>query len=98
MYNILFNTLHVLPLFVILAIYSYTFLYNKYSEKTLSTDFTPTILLLCTIGVASGYGTHHAHDAPAIFSTSCYACLGYSAIIASVAYKLSKNSNKKVAS
>ena len=85
--------LHVTPFFVILALMACNFLYQKITKNGIAFDLSPTILLLTSIGIAFGFGTHQ-HDHGGF--TSCYVCLGYASILALLAYKIMR-ATKRVA-
>jgi hypothetical protein len=87
----LISFLHVAPLVVIFALMVGSKVYKKTTGK--STDFSPTILLLSSIGIASGFGIHHHAGEEA--SGICYLCFGYATILAVVGLKLAR-ANKVV--
>jgi len=79
------NILHVGPLIVISLIMIGNKIFQTITNKTI--DFSPTILLLSSIGIASGFSIHQAHE----FSTMCYLCFGYASVLAIVALKLARS-------
>ena len=79
------NILHVGPLIAISLIMIGNRVFKIATDKTV--DFSPTILLLSSIGIASGFSIHHAHE----FSTMCYLCLGYASVLAIIALKLARS-------
>ena len=80
----LINSLHVAPLIIILAIAIGRKLYEKIAGRRI--DVLPAILLLTSVGIASGFGIH-SHVAG---SSICYMCFGYAATLAIVALRLAK--------
>ena len=87
----LISFLHVAPLVIIFAIIVGSKVYQKATGK--KTDFSPTILLLSSIGIASGFGIHHHAGEEA--SSICYLCFGYASILAVMGLKLAR-ANKVV--
>ena len=82
----LISFLHVAPLVIIFAIIVGSKVYQKATSKKI--DFSPTILLLSSIGIASGFGIHH--HAGEETSSICYLCFGYAAILAIIGLKLAR--------
>ena len=80
------NFLHVAPLVIIVSLIISGTIYKKLTKK--SVDFSPTILLLSSIGIASGFGIHHHHGEEV--SSICYLCFGYASILAGLGLKLAK--------
>lgn len=64
-------------------------IYEKVTSKKV--DLSPAILLLSSIGIASGFGIHH-HAGEEV-SSICYLCFGYALILAVIGLKLA-NVNK----
>jgi hypothetical protein len=87
----LISFLHVAPLVVIFSLMVGSKIYKKTAGKSI--DFSPTVLLLSSIGIASGFGIHHHAGEEA--SSICYLCFGYAAILAVMGLKLAKT-NKVV--
>jgi hypothetical protein len=73
-------------LVIILATIIGSKVYQKATGK--SVDFSPTILLLSSIGIASGFGIHHHAGEEA--SGICYLCFGYASILAIMGLKLAR--------
>lgn len=95
------NYLHFIPLLAIITMITANFLYSKVKGiKLFDKSLLPVILLLTSIGVASGVNIHD-HDHGAFFS-GCYICFAYSFVLVGVALKISmmsafsRNSSKKV--
>ena len=82
----LISFLHVAPLVMIFSLMVGSKVYKKTTCK--SVDFSPTVLLLSSIGIASGFGIHH-HAGEEV-SSICYLCFGYATILAIVGLKLAK--------
>ena len=80
------SILHMAPFFVTIALTSWSFLYQKITKSRVSLDLSPTILLLSSVGIASGFGLHHNHSGEVV--AACYFCFGYAGILAFVAYNL----------
>lgn len=91
MFEKLVSILHVAPFFVILTLVGSSFLYQKITKNSITFNLHPTILLLTSIGIAFGFGTHH-HDHGGF--TSCYVCLGYATILALLAYNMMRATKK----
>lgn len=85
----LISFLHVAPLVIILSLVSGAMIYEKVTSKKV--DLSPAILLLSSIGIASGFGIHH-HAGEEV-SSICYLCFGYALILAVIGLKLA-NVNK----
>ena len=83
----LINFLHVAPLIIIFGLIIGGKINKKITGKNF--DFSPTILLLSSIGIASGFGIHHHHGEET--SSICYLCFGYAAILAGLGLKLAKS-------
>jgi hypothetical protein len=82
----LISFLHVAPLVMIFATIIGSKVYQKFAGKR--TDFSPTILLLSSIGIASGFGVHH--HAGEQTSSICYLCFGYASILAIMGLKFAR--------
>ena len=80
------NYLHVLPLVMIFFIMALKLCFKNPFGRSL----LPLILLLTSVGVASGVNVHHDHHA--IFS-GCYICLGYAMILVGVALKIARDNS-----
>ena len=80
------SILHMAPFFVIVALTGWSFLYQKVTKNKAQFDLSPTILLLSSVGIASGFGLHHNHSGEV--AAACYFCFGYAGILAVVAYNL----------
>ena len=84
--------LHVAPFFMILALTIGSFIYEKTTKDRVRFNLSSTILLLTSIGIASGFGAHHNHAGEG--AGSCYLCLGYASILALQAYNMMKATTK----
>ncbi len=94
MFEKLIAILHTVPFFIILALTTGSFLYQKVTNNNIKFDLSPTILLLTSIGIAFGFETHQHHPEEGI--DSCYLCLGYALILVSVAYNIMKTTRRAV--
>jgi len=84
-YNII-SFLHIAPL---LAIISLAILGKVYSNtKKNSSNYLAKILILSSVGIASGFGVHPHHLSEADHGT-CYVCLGYAIVLAAAGIRLS---------
>ena len=77
----LMNILHIAPLMIILGL-------TIISKVLVKIDTLPSVLILSSIGIASGFGVHH--DAVREIPGMCYLCFGYAAVLAFAGFKLSK--------
>ena len=78
------SVLHMVPFLIIIALAVWNVAYQRVTKNKLSFDVSPVILLLSSIGIASGFGVHN-HSGEEV-AGACYFCFGYAAVLAIVAY------------
>ena len=85
MFNKMISLIHVFPLLLIVALSLGVFMYQLIANVKVNFSITPTVLLLASIGVTSGFLLHHAQ-----FESfgSCYACIGYGFVLAVAACRM----------
>ena len=82
----LINFLHVAPLILICGLMISNTILKLITKKNM--DLSSTILLLSSIGIASGFGSHHNRGDE--FSLMCYLCFGYAIVLALIGLKWTK--------
>jgi hypothetical protein len=83
----LMSILHMIPLLLIVALVSFSMVYQKITKNKLDLNLSAIALVLSSIGVASGFGIHHY---AAEVAGACYFCFGYAAVLIAVACNIIK--------